>query len=212
MSTTTFTKSGSKASSAVSLNKEVFAQKVESHELLKQAYNAQQAASRSNNATTKLRGAVRGGGKKPWRQKGTGRARAGSIRSPLWRGGGITFGPSGNENYSKKINQQAKRKALKQALSLKAADSKVSVIEAFETKGKTSETVKLLEKIAPDSKRVVLIVDDFNELVDRATRNISNLKTMSTNYLNVVDVLDADTLVLTKPSLKTLEEWLGAKK
>src|SRR4051812_13575832 len=100
------------------LPKEVFAVEVENHELLKLAYDAYLANSRLASATTKQRGEVRGGGKKPWAQKGTGRARFGSSRNPIWRGGGIVFGPRGNENYTKKLSTTSKRVALKQALTL----------------------------------------------------------------------------------------------
>ena len=98
----------------------VFAVQVPNHELLKLAYDAYLANSRLASATTKQRGEVRGGGKKPWRQKGTGRARFGSSRNPIWRGGGIVFGPRGNENYTKKISKTSKKVALRQALTVKA--------------------------------------------------------------------------------------------
>src|SRR5690606_37688451 len=112
--------------------------------LLKLAYTAYLANGRDNLAVTKTRGLVSGGGKKPWRQKGTGRARFGSSRNPIWRGGGIAFGPTGEENYSVKVNVTAKRQALRQALSLKAADNRIAVIESFENKdGKVAATVKL---------------------------------------------------------------------
>src|SRR5690606_12088926 len=100
------------------LPKEVFNVTVENHELLKLAYDAYLANNRTSSATTKTRGEVRGGGKKPWKQKGTGRARFGSSRNPIWRGGGIVFGPLGNENYKKRIPTMAKRVAIKQALTL----------------------------------------------------------------------------------------------
>jgi len=113
-----FTKSGTKAAAAAKLDKAVFAIMPENHELLKLAYNAYLANGRDNLAQTKTRGLVSGGGKKPWKQKGTGRARFGSSRNPIWRGGGIAFGPTGEENYSIKVNVAAKRQALRQALSL----------------------------------------------------------------------------------------------
>src|SRR5688572_6907197 len=121
----TFTKSGTKATTAAKLDQTVFAVVPENHELLKLAYNAYLANGRENLAQTKTRGLVSGGGKKPWKQKGTGRARFGSSRNPIWRGGGIAFGPTGNENYTIKVNVSAKRLALRQALSLSAVEGRI---------------------------------------------------------------------------------------
>ncbi|MCU0667151.1 MAG: 50S ribosomal protein L4 [Patescibacteria group bacterium] len=134
MAVSTYSASGVKATTAIKLPKDIFAVEVSNHELLKQAYVAHQANGRLSLAKTLKRGEVSGGGKKPWRQKGTGRARTGSIRNPIWRGGGITFGPSGNENYSKKINASAKKVALKQALSLATINKPVYVIDDFVVK------------------------------------------------------------------------------
>ena len=118
MSVATFTKAGAKATTAAKLDTNIFGITVENHDLIKQAYVAYLANGRENLAVTKTRGLVRGGGKKPWKQKGTGRARFGSSRVPIWRGGGITFGPTGLENYSHKIHVKAKRQAIRQALSM----------------------------------------------------------------------------------------------
>ena len=212
MPVATYTKSGAKASTAAKLDKNVFEVKVESHELLKVAYNAYLDNGRTNNATTKLRGEVRGGGRKPWRQKGTGRARAGSIRSPLWRGGGVTFGPTGNENYSKKLSKGAKRTATKQALSLANQGGAVSVIETFECKdGKVKPTVDLLKKIGAE-RRTLIVVSEKDELVDRATRNITNVKAVQAQYLNVFDIMNADNIIISKKSLDIISEWLGGDK
>lgn len=210
MATPTFTKSGTKATTAVTLDKKVFGEKVESHVLLHQAYTTYLANGRENLAVTKTRGEVRGGGKKPWKQKGTGRARFGSSRVPIWRGGGITFGPTGNENYSKKLNTKAKRKAIRQALSLKANSTKV--IEAFECKeGKVASTVKLFEKIEAKG-RILLVVSQKDELVERATRNLPKVKAVDARYLNAYDVLNADTIVISKESLEVISNWLGGDK
>jgi large subunit ribosomal protein L4 len=129
---------------AVTLPKEVFAVEVSNHELLKLAYDSYLANSRQASATTLQRGEVRGGGKKPWRQKGTGRARFGSIRNPIWRGGGIVFGPRGNENYTKKLPKTSKRVALRQALTL-ANEADKFVIDEVKTSGKTAEVAKFIE-------------------------------------------------------------------
>lgn len=210
MPVATFTKSGTKATSEAKLDKAVFGLKVENHELLKQAYVAYLAKGRVGSAHVKLRGEVRGGGRKPWRQKGTGNARVGSIRSPLWRGGGITFGPSGEENYIKKMSTTSKRQAIRQALSLKTDN--IKVIEAFDNKdGKTSATVKLLNKMGAN-RNVLLVVDNKDLLTERATRNIPFLSVSQAQYVNVYDVLNADHIIITKKALEMVHEWLGEAK
>src|SRR5690349_3341985 len=138
MSVATFTKTGTKASVAAKLDKKVFGVEVKSHDLLKQAYVAYLANGRSNDTHIKTRGDVSGGGKKPWRQKGTGRARFGSSRNPIWRGGGVAFGPTGNENHTKKLSTTSKRVAVKQALSLANKAKKITVKDV-KTTGKTAE-------------------------------------------------------------------------
>src|ERR1700677_2179301 len=129
MPVTSFTKTGNKSTTAVKLDKNVFEVVPENHELIKANYVAYLANGRENLAVTKTRGLVRGGGKKPWRQKGTGRARFGSSRNPIWRGGGIVFGPTGNENYTKKLPVNAKRIAIRQALSLEGEEKRIRVME-----------------------------------------------------------------------------------
>ncbi len=209
MSVATFTKSGTKATTPAKLDQTVFGLEVESHELLKQAYVAYLAQARVGSAHVKLRGEVSGGGRKPWKQKGTGNARVGSIRSPLWRGGGITFGPSGVENYTKKLSTQSKRQAVRQALSV--SQDKIKVIETFECKdGKTAPTVKLLNKIGAN-RNVLLVVSLKDILVERATRNVPNLTVAQANYLNVYDVLNADSIVISKKALEMVHLWLASK-
>src|SRR5437868_1573288 len=134
MAVATYTKAGTKATTPVKLDKAVFGVEVGSHDLLKEAYLTYLANGRSNYAKAKKRGELRGGGIKPWRQKGTGRARFGSSRNPIWTGGGVAFGPTGNENYSRKLSTSSKRTALRQALSLAAGASKITVIETLELK------------------------------------------------------------------------------
>ena len=184
------------------LPKSVFAVEVPNHELLKLAYDAYLANNRLASATTKQRGEVRGGGK-----KGTGRARFGSIRNPIWRGGGIVFGPRGNENYTKKISKTSKRVALRQALTLKA--DKVLVAE-IKTSGKTKEVAKFLE----DNKlnrRILIVAEKTDELI-RATSNISEVLLVSPMYLNVFDILNADHIVIAPKAIETIENWLGGEK
>ncbi|HTB48848.1 MAG TPA: 50S ribosomal protein L4 [Verrucomicrobiae bacterium] len=209
MAVATYTKTGTKAATAAKLDKAVFGVETKNHELLKAAYTAYLANGRENLAVVKTRGLVRGGGKKPWKQKGTGRARFGSSRVPIWRGGGITFGPTGQENYSKQLNTKAKRLAIRQALSLASAANKITVIEDIASKeGKTSELVKLLGKI--DAQRNVLVVVDKKtpELV-RAARNIQDVQIVSAQYVNVYDVLNADCIVFSQGALKATTDWLS---
>ncbi len=207
----TFTKSGTKATTAAKLDASVFSVMPENHELLKLAYTAYLANGRENLAVTKTRGLVRGGGKKPWKQKGTGRARFGSSRNPIWRSGGIVFGPTGLENYTKKVDVNAKRLAIRQALSLAASEGHIKVIETFETKGKVAETVKLLGKLEATGS-VLLVVDHKDDVVVRATNNLPKVKAVNANYLNVYDVLNADTIVVSSKSLDIISGWLGGKK
>lgn len=189
------------------LPKSVFAVEVPNHELLKLAYDAYLANNRLASATTKQRGEVRGGGKKPWRQKGTGRARFGSSRNPIWRGGGIVFGPRGNENYTKKISKTSKRVALRQALTV--SNDKIMVSD-IKTTGKTAEVVKFLK----DNKlnRRVLIVSEKSDELIRATNNISEAMLVSPMYLNVFDILNADHIVIAPKAIETIENWLGGDK
>ena len=189
------------------LPKSVFAVEVRNHELLKLAYDAYLANNRLASATTKQRGEVRGGGKKPWRQKGTGRARFGSIRNPIWRGGGIVFGPRGNENYTKKISKTSKRVALRQALTVKA--EKVLVAD-IKTTGKTAEVAKFL-KDNKLNRRILIVAEKTEELI-RATNNIQEVSLVSPMYLNVFDIMNADNIVIEPKALEVIESWLGGEK
>lgn len=191
---------------ATVLPEEVFAVDVKNHELLKLAYDAYLANVRQASATTLTRGLVRGGGKKPWAQKGTGRARFGSSRNPIWRGGGIVFGPLGNENYSKKISTQSKRQAIRQALTLANEAKKVHVTEVVTT-GKTAEVVKFMADNKFDRK-VLLVVETKTPELLRATNNIQNVLLVSTKYLSVFHILNADHILLSKASIPTLKTWL----
>lgn len=191
----------------IALPKEVFAVEVPNHELVKLAYDSYLANSRLASATTKQRGEVRGGGKKPWKQKGTGRARFGSSRNPIWRGGGIVFGPRGNENYTKKLSKTSKRVALRQALTL-ANEAKKIVVKDVKTTGKTSEIAKFLADNKFERK-VLLVVDEKTPELLRSTNNIQNVRLVGATYLNVFDILNADTIVLTTKSVDIIKTWLA---
>jgi large subunit ribosomal protein L4 len=209
---TTYTKSGSKAATSATLDKSVFDVEITHHELLKQAYTTYLSNGRLNLAKTKTRGDVRGGGKKPWRQKGTGRARFGSSRVPIWRGGGIALGPTGNENYTRKINIKAKRVAIRQALTLAAQGNQIIVMEDLSIKdGKTKEMIQLLGKIEATTGSTLLVVENKTEDLMRSTNNIQGIKVVQANYLSVYDILNADRLVVTAKALDVINEWLGEK-
>jgi large subunit ribosomal protein L4 len=210
MAVPTYTKAGTKAPTPAKLDKAVFDVAPDNHELLKAAYNMYLANSRPNLAVVKTRGLVRGGGKKPWKQKGTGRARFGSSRVPIWRGGGITFGPTGQENYTKQLNTKAKRLAIRQALSLASTASKVTVIEELTSKaGKTAEVAKLLTKIGVQRNILIVVETKTPELL-RATQNLQDVVLVSAKYVNVYDVLNADCIVFTQAALQATTTWLNA--
>ena len=153
---------------------------------------------------------MRGGGRKPWKQKGTGRARAGSIRIPHWKGGGVTFGPTGEQNYSKDMPVKAKRTAIRQALSVQAKDKKIVIFEAFTGgDGKVKPVAQLLDKIKLDGS-VLIVVSEKTSVIDRATRNLPGVKVVSAKYLNVFSILNADWIVMTSDAEKIVTEWLEA--
>lgn len=193
-----------------SLNKDIFGLKVENHELVKLAYDTYLANSRSSHAKTLKRGEVRGGGKKPWRQKGTGRARFGSTRNPIWRHGGVAFGRTGNENFTKKLAKSSKLLAVRQALSMKNADKEVITIADFAIKdGKVKETMKIFTDNKIDNNaNILLVVPEKDELTLRATSNVANLKVVRPTYLNVFDIMNADKIVISEKALPAIESWL----
>lgn len=194
------------AAPKTALPKSVFGVEVPNHELLKLAYDSYLANNRLASATTLQRGEVSGGGKKPWKQKGTGRARVGSIRSPIWRGGGVVFGPRGNENYTKKISKTSKRVAIRQALTL-ANQAKKIVVKDVTTTGKTAEIVKFLADNKLDRK-VLLVVDTKSTELIRATANLQNVLLISAKYLAVYHILNADHIVLGTKAVPVITEWL----
>ncbi len=198
-----------KKPAAITLPKELFDVNTDNHELMKRAYESYLSKGRQNLAVTKTRGLVRGGGKKPWRQKGTGRARVGSSRSPIWRSGGITFGPTGHENYVKSLSTAEKRQAVRQSLTIASKSKKITTIATFlATDGKVRNTTDLLSKHKLERK-VLLVVEEKSQLIDRATRNVSNVKAVQATYLNVYDILNADHIVITKKAVAMVASWLA---
>lgn len=191
------------------LNKDVFGLTVENHELVKLAYDAYLANSRSSHAKTLKRGEVRGGGKKPWKQKGTGRARFGSTRNPIWRHGGVAFGRTGEENFTKKMAKSSKRLAVRQALSMKNAEKAVFVLDKdVKLTGKTKDAAKVLKDMKLEGKNVLAVAAEKTPEVLRSTNNLPNVKLVRATYLNVFDIMNADAIVFSEAALKATENWL----
>lgn len=187
------------------LNEAIFKQEIKPI-VVQQAVVAQQANGRLPVAHVKTRAEVRGGGRKPWQQKGTGRARVGSIRSPLWRGGGKIFGPRKERNFSLKINKKAKRKALLISLSDKVQHKKMILIDKLEIRqAKTKELLKIISKL-PVKKTILLITPHLDQNIARATRNLPYIKVNYANNLNLIDILNHEYLVLAQESLKVMEK------
>lgn len=169
----------------------------------------QRASWRQGTHKVKNRTEVRGGGKKPWRQKGTGRARQGSIRAPQWRGGGVVFGPNTNRNYKLKMNKKVRQLALKSALSQKVIDNEMTVLDniTFDAP-KTKAMVKVLENLEANRKTLI-VMDEVNEVVALSARNIPGVKVIDSKGLNVYDILDSTKLVMTEEAIKAVEEVLA---
>lgn len=204
-----YSKTGTKKETPAKLSPKVFGVDA-NHDLLGLAYRMYMANGRMGGAATLTRGEVRGGGKKPWKQKGTGRARAGSSRLPHWTGGGVAFGPTGEENHTRSLPLKAKRSAIRQALSLQATDKKIIVLESFDGgEGKVKPVAILLDKLKLDG-RVVLVVADKTNPIERATSNLPDVDVITAKYLNVALILNADWIVLTSEAHGAVTEWLEA--
>jgi large subunit ribosomal protein L4 len=166
------------------------------------------ANQRLGTASTLTKGEVSGGGKKPWRQKGTGRARVGSIRSPLWRKGGITFGPK-PRSYKYSLPKKVKRYALKSAFSAKVEDNDFILLDSLTLEApKTKEMVNILNNLKA-GKKSLIVLETKDEAVEKSARNIPGVKTTSVNVLNIYDVLNHDTLIMTKDAAERVQEVLG---
>jgi large subunit ribosomal protein L4 len=192
----------------VELNDSVFNDKINKH-VVHQVVNAQLAARRGGNASTKTRGKVRGGGRKPWRQKGTGRARHGSIRSPLWVGGGITFGPS-PRSYDKKLTKKMRRLALRSVLTDKVERDELILVDKIELdQPKTKAVVKILADLNLGDKKVVLVMPEKDKNLYLSARNIPNVKTLLAGSINAYDLLDNEMVIFIEEAVKMVEEVLG---
>jgi len=186
----------------IDLNDDVFNIEVNEH-VMYEAVKTYMANQRQGNQSAKTRSEVRGGGRKPWRQKGTGRARAGTIRSPLWKGGGVIFAPK-QRDYSKKLPKKIKRLAMKSALSSKVLNDEMVVMEDLKFEDiKTKKMVEVLENLKVD-KKALIVTDDKN--IYYSARNIKGIKTANINTLNVYDLLNYNKFIITKDALKKVEE------
>lgn len=189
----------------VKLDSEIFG--IEAHmPSVQLAVRVDQSNRRQATAKTKTRAEVSGGGKKPWRQKGTGRARAGSSRSPLWRHGGIVFGPTGEQNYTLKMNKRVHEKALLSVLSDKVASNSLVILENKEFAAtSTKEAVKLLQAIGATDQKVLFVLGSFDEKLINSLRNIEKVMIVSTDNLSVYDIINCQKLVITEDALSYLQ-------
>ena len=193
--------------SDITLNAEVWGI-VPNDAVLYDAITLTRNSQRQGTHETKTRSEVSGGGRKPWRQKGTGRARQGSIRAAQWYHGGIVFGPH-NRSYDKKMNRKERRLALKSALAYKSLESKLVVVDSFNLEtNKTSEAKSILKQLTSD-KNILIVVEELNDNLILATRNLKNVVLLQTSEINTYDVIAADTMIITSDAVKTLEEVLG---
>lgn len=188
----------------------VFGAKIVPH-LIHEAVVSMRSNARRSTAHTKTRGEIRGGGKKPWKQKGTGRARHGSIRSPIWRGGGITFGPRNDRNYSKKMNAQARKIALFGALSDKAGSGNIIVLDDFKSeKLKTKEMFKMLTALNIKFP-ALLVIPKADKTVKKIAQNIKDVTINTADNLHLFDILKAKNIVIIKKAIEEIESKYGVK-
>jgi len=193
--------------SEMELDERVFNVEIKDH-LLHDVVRMQLANMRAGTASTKNRSVVRGGGRKPYRQKGTGRSRAGSRRSPLWRGGGVIFGPAPRD-FGFNLPKKVKKQALRVALSARAAEGKLLVLNQFELKEiKTKSFVEILERLGMEKALIVIGGENFN--LERSARNIPGVKVLRVEGLNVYDVLNHENLILVKDAVEKIQERLAS--
>jgi large subunit ribosomal protein L4 len=205
-----FDKNGKTTENKYEVQDSVFATRV-NKQLLTQAVNAYLANQRQSNANTKNRGQVSGGGRKPWKQKGTGRARHGSIRSPIWKGGGVTFGPRNEENYKMNISKKMKKAAIRSALSFKAQNKELAVFAGLDTK-KTKDLLNVISNSKLAGKITIVQAKNNPELLS-AARNADRIKVMVINELNAYAILNNKNLVILEPALEYINKhWAASGK
>jgi len=189
----------------IKLNDDLFNAKINKH-IVHQIVKRYLAEKRRGTASTKGRSEVRGGGKKPWKQKGTGRARAGTIRSPIWVGGGVIFGPE-NRNYGYSIPRKMRLVALKSVLSDKVKNNDIIILDKIELKnGKTKDITYLFEKLNINSNKTIIVIDKEDEIIKRAVHNLKNTLVITANKINTYDLVNYQKMVVTKDALKIIEE------
>src|SRR5690606_2370803 len=188
------------------LSDEIFGAPV-NHALMHQAVRVYLANRRAGTASTRTRGEVRGGGRKPWRQKGTGRARHGSIRSPLWRGGGVIFGPK-PRSHRLLMPKKARRQALRSALSAKLRDGELTVVDAFQLPELKTKAVAAVVQQLGGGRKPLLVIPEPDQGLRRAARNIPGVRTVVAACLNTYEVLDSSRLLITRDAVKKVEEVL----
>lgn len=174
--------------------------------LIHSVVTSQETNKRTTKANTKTRGEVAGGGRKPWKQKGTGRARQGSIRSPQWVGGGITFGPRKERNYDVKINRKAKKSALFMVLSDRVAHEKLVVVDQFPSDTPKTKLFAGWAKVLPFGRKTLVVIPSSNPALLRMVRNLKNIHLVTVNTLHVADVVKFPTIVFEQPGLAAFEK------
>ena len=200
------TEQGTKA-----LNPDLFEQKI-NEDLMHRSVIMRLSNARQNIAHTKTRAEVRGGGRKPWRQKGTGRARAGSIRGPIWRGGGVSFGPRNNRNFVKNMPKKERRMAIFSALSLKLKNKSIYSLASYDNQEiKTKTFAQMLDKL-PTARKTLFVLGEKNEVFLKSSRNIPNVKVLPVNFLNVYDLLNYEKVCFVADADKKAEEIFLSKK
>lgn len=206
-----YTAEGAKAKSQVDLDDSIFNQEPNEH-LVYQAVVTEMANARIGSHSAKTRAEKRGGGRKPWRQKGTGRARSGSTRSPIWTGGGVTFAPKPHD-YKKSMNKKAKRRARRSAFSYRAKEGQVYVIKDVEfAEPKTKRLATLLTDMELVEKKVLFLTGGFEGNLYLSARNLGNIAMMEAEYASTYDILDCEAVVITEAGLAKLTQSLGNEK
>ena len=207
MSTVNIVNTKNESVGEIDLNDEVFNREVKEY-ILHEVVRMQRAARRGGNACTKTRTEVRGGGRKPWRQKGTGRARAGTNNSPIWRGGGVTFGPKPRD-YSFKVNKKVRQQAVAMALSARFQEGNLIVMDDFSLEAiKTKDFVGVMNVL--DVQNGLIITNDASENLAKSSRNVNGYKVLSSEGLNVYDILLHKKVILIQPVIESLEKRLMA--
>lgn len=177
--------------------------------VMHQAYLRQLANARQGTADTKTRGEVRGGGKKPWKQKGTGRARQGTIRAPQWKGGGVVFGPH-PRSYDQKMPRKMRHLALKSALAAKAQENQIKIVDDFNLEGVKTRDMKTILTRLNAAPSVLILMPEANETLSKSAHNLDKVKTLRTGYLNVRDLLGHEIIVMSKAALSAVESFFDS--